>query len=133
MVPRVTLDRAGLTTSRIGFGTSRLHYLATGRAREAILRRCVELGVSHLDTAPLYGDGLAEIEIGRIFRGRRDAIVLASKYGLPPYPTTLALPGVATSIRAARAIARRFGYRTKIPPLTGAGLTASVEQSLRRL
>jgi aryl-alcohol dehydrogenase-like predicted oxidoreductase len=133
MLPKVTFGRSGLTTSRIGFGTSRLHYLPTGRAREEILRRCVELGITHLDTAPLYGDGLAEIEIGRTFRGRRDSIVLVTKYGLPPSPRILVAPWATTPIRAARALARRIGFRAKVPPLTGAGLIASVEQSLRRL
>ena len=52
----------------------------------ATLHRAIELGVSFIDTADVYGDGKNEELVGRALAGRRDQVVLASKFGNVRYP-----------------------------------------------
>jgi aryl-alcohol dehydrogenase-like predicted oxidoreductase len=133
MIPTVRLARSGLETSRLAFGTSRLHYV-DGSDRQRLLSAAADLGLTHLDTAPAYGDGLAEREVGAFIQGRRSRVTIATKYGIPPDPVLAALPSLALPLRAARAVARRVGlWRMQRPMLTPAGLRASAEASLRRL
>ena len=47
----------------------------------ATIRRALELGIDFLDTADMYGRGANEELVGRAIRGRRDAVVLATKFG----------------------------------------------------
>lgn len=132
MIPKIQLARSGLKTSRLAFGTSRLHYLRQNE-RQRLLAAAVEAGFVHFDTAPAYGDGLAERELGQFLRGR-SGLVIATKYGIPPNPLSDALPVLRMPILSARAIGRRLGLiHGKLPPMTAAGLRHSVEQSLRRL
>ena len=49
---------------------------------EALVRAALDLGVTHLDTATLYGGTRNEALVGRAIRGRRDEVVLASKGGM---------------------------------------------------
>ncbi|NIH82526.1 aryl-alcohol dehydrogenase-like predicted oxidoreductase [Amycolatopsis viridis] len=48
----------------------------------ATIHRALELGVSLLDTADVYGDGANEELVGRAIAGRRDRVVLATKFGI---------------------------------------------------
>jgi len=48
----------------------------------ATIHRALDLGVTLLDTADLYGAGANEVLVGEAIRGRRDEIVLATKFGL---------------------------------------------------
>lgn len=74
------LERA----SRVGLGTSRLRSASGGLGRaDAVrfLQQSLEMGVTFYDTADIYGQGDAERALGEAFRGRRDAVVLATKVG----------------------------------------------------
>jgi aryl-alcohol dehydrogenase-like predicted oxidoreductase len=51
-------------------------------AAEALLHRALDLGVTLLDTAALYGFGANETLVGRVLKTRRDQLVLASKGGM---------------------------------------------------
>jgi aryl-alcohol dehydrogenase-like predicted oxidoreductase len=133
MIPGVTLARSGIRTSRLGFGTSRLHYLGR-RDQQNLLAAAADLGIVHFDTAPAYGDGRAETALGRFVRGQRDRFVIATKYGIPGDPLIATLPWLATPMHGARAVASRLGaWQRRLPPLTAAGLRGSAEHSLRRL
>jgi diketogulonate reductase-like aldo/keto reductase len=68
--------RGGLDVSVIGQGT---WYLDRGDRKRAVvaLRRGLELGMTHIDTAEMYGD--AEIVIAEAIEGRRDEVFLVSK------------------------------------------------------
>lgn len=133
MARRTRFLKSGLQTSRLGFGTSRLHYMAPAE-RQRLLALAVDLGMTHIDTAPAYGDGLAEREVGQFIKGRRKDIVLVTKFGFAADPIFDALPQAASLLRPARAIARRVGFWDMKPiPFTAEGMTASVEKSLRRL
>lgn len=62
----------------IGQGTWRLDEAASAAALAA-LRRGLDLGMTHIDTAELYGSGDAEKLVGEAIRGRRDEVFLISK------------------------------------------------------
>jgi aryl-alcohol dehydrogenase-like predicted oxidoreductase len=48
----------------------------------AVVHRALDLGVNFLDTANIYGD--SEIKVGKALRGRRDGVILATKFGIVP-------------------------------------------------
>jgi aryl-alcohol dehydrogenase-like predicted oxidoreductase len=76
----------GLDVSRIGLGTMAMtgYYLdPTSSDAESIrtIQRAVELGVNLIDTAEIYGPYANEELVGRALTGRRDQVVLATKFG----------------------------------------------------
>ena len=88
---RRTLGRTGLTVSRLGFGGApaglRRYLTADDRDAPAFRARVIEAirlaaarGVTYFDTAPGYGDGLAEGIFGEALEGIRDGVVLATKF-----------------------------------------------------
>jgi pyridoxine 4-dehydrogenase len=77
---------AGRTVSRIGYGAMQLERLRGDRAAAvALLRRAVELGVDHVDTAQFYGDGLVNGLIREALRPE-DGVLVVSKVGADPDP-----------------------------------------------
>ena len=52
----------------------------------ATIHRALELGINFLDTADVYGSGRNEELVGRAIRGRRDEVVLATKFGIVRNP-----------------------------------------------
>jgi aryl-alcohol dehydrogenase-like predicted oxidoreductase len=76
----------GLDVSRIGLGAMSMSAFYTGANSdnsEAIrtIHRAFDLGVTFLDTAEIYGPYLNEELVGRAIAGRRDQVVLATKFG----------------------------------------------------
>nr|WSZ12155.1 aldo/keto reductase [Streptomyces canus] len=77
---------AGRTVSRIGFGAMQLERLRTDRrAAITVLRRCIELGTDHIDTAQFYGHGFVNEAIREAVRPEDDVMVV-SKVGAEPDP-----------------------------------------------
>ena len=77
----------GLDVSRIGLGAmsmSGYYNIGQGSDAESIraIHRALELGVSHIDTAEIYGPYSNEELVGRAIKGRRDQVVLATKFGI---------------------------------------------------
>lgn len=70
--------KAGATVPRIGQGTWNIER-APRQDAIAALRRGLDLGLSHIDTAEMYGDGRAEEITGAAIAGRRDEVFLVSK------------------------------------------------------
>ena len=75
-----------LNVSRIGLGTMAMsgYYLDPDSNEDESIRtiqRALDLGVTHLDTAEIYGPYANEELVGRAIKGRRDEIVLATKFG----------------------------------------------------
>ncbi len=79
----VSLGVAGLSVSRIGFGTSKLFRLHTSRERQRVLDAAFDAGIRHFDTARMYGLGLAERELGHFLARHRGAVTVATKFGIP--------------------------------------------------
>src|SRR5205807_2794189 len=79
-----TIDRAhdDLTVSRACFGTMTFGMQADERTAARMVDLCLDRGVNFFDTANAYSNGLAETMLGKILRGRRDKVVLASKVRL---------------------------------------------------
>jgi aryl-alcohol dehydrogenase-like predicted oxidoreductase len=59
-----------------------------------VLHRAVDLGITHFDTAEIYGQGGNEHLLGKAFAGRWDKVVLATKFGPQRDPATGAFVGV---------------------------------------
>jgi aryl-alcohol dehydrogenase-like predicted oxidoreductase len=80
-----TLAGTGLTVSEIGFGVWSVSTGWWGKVSEedglALLRRALDLGITFFDTADAYGDGYGETIVANALRGRRNDIVLGTKFG----------------------------------------------------
>jgi aryl-alcohol dehydrogenase-like predicted oxidoreductase len=87
--------------------------IGAGSDAESIrtIHRALELGVTHLDTAEIYGPYSNEELVGRAIKGRRDQVVLATKFG----------------------IVSHFGAGPGVLDSSPANIRAAVEGSLRRL
>ena len=83
-IPHRPLGRGGLTVSAIGLGCmslSGVYGAADDRASEELIRYAIDLGVDHLDSSDMYGWGHNEEVVGRAIKGRRDRVMLATKFG----------------------------------------------------
>jgi len=105
-----------LEVSRIGLGAMTMAgtYTSEGGLDNAesirTIHRALDLGVTHIDTAEIYGPFLSEEIVGEAVKGRRDEVVIATKFGLVSHSGG---PGVVDS--------------------TAANVKAAVEGSLKRL
>ena len=81
------ISLGGLDVSRIGLGTMGMSAFYTGAGSDdtesiRTIHGALDLGVTHIDTAEVYGPFTNEELVGRAIRGRRDDVVLATKFGL---------------------------------------------------
>src|SRR6266704_2307552 len=115
-----TVKNAHLGTfevSRIGLGAMTMAgtYTSEGALDNAesirTIHRAFDLGVTHIDTAEIYGPFLSEEIVGEAVKGRRDEVVIATKFGLVSHS--------------------RGG--TRFADSTPANVKTAVEGSLRRL
>jgi len=118
-----TLGRTGLKVSEIGFGAWAIGGQQEGARRSygptddrnslAALEAAFELGGNFIDTADAYGVGHSEELIGRFLRGKRDRVIVATKFGHFPFPEpeerTLAEANVRRCLEASL---RRLGIET---------------------
>src|SRR5579872_4260305 len=83
-LPRRLLGKSELSVSALGLGCMGMSefYGATDDAESiATIHRALDRGVNFFDTADVYGNGRNEELVGRALRGRRQEIVLATKFG----------------------------------------------------
>src|SRR5206468_11394764 len=93
------LGMSGLTVSAMGLGCmgmSQSYGAPDDEESVRTIHRALDLGVTLVDTADVYGKGANERLVGRAIRERRAAVVLASKFGLVPNPAG----GTATDVDA---------------------------------
>jgi aryl-alcohol dehydrogenase-like predicted oxidoreductase len=98
-LPTRTLGRSGLSAGAIGLGCmsfSPIYGGFDGTDPDQVIGRALDLGVTLLDTADIYGPYTSEEVVGRAIRDRRDEVVLATKFGLvfdADSPSFLAVDG----------------------------------------
>lgn len=80
------LGRSGIDVSEIGFGAWAIGGDAWGPVEDRqsldAIHRAMDLGVTFIDTADVYGDGRSERLVGQAIAGRRDRVVVSTKGGL---------------------------------------------------
>jgi aryl-alcohol dehydrogenase-like predicted oxidoreductase len=137
---QVRAARLGRDVSAVGFGCASLGSRVSAADGRRAIDRALDLGVTWFDVAPPYGDGLAEANLGRCLQGRRDKVVICTKFGIArpqlsfkqrlfrplARQVVAAFPGTRELVRKARPAAR-------VSPLDAAGIDASVMSSLRLL
>lgn len=128
---RSTIDGTAIAVSRLALGTGSLHHLFLGTERRRLIDRAAAEGITHFDTSPYYGHGLAEAALGAFLSERRGDFTVATKVGLypkgPPARTGL-------GVWARKAIGRVVpGCGLPVGDWSVARARASLETSLRRL
>ncbi|MGW6143977.1 aldo/keto reductase [Streptomyces sp. NPDC055140] len=97
------ISLGGLDVSRIGLGAMTMAgtYTTGGGLDDAesirTIHRALDLGVTHIDTAEGYGPFHSEELVGKAIKGRRDDVVIATKFGLVSYANGSADLGVIDS------------------------------------
>jgi aryl-alcohol dehydrogenase-like predicted oxidoreductase len=86
---RRKLGKTGPEVSAIGLGCmslSGVYGTSDDEAGVRLIHRAIELGVDHFDSSDMYGWGQNEELLGRALKGRRDGVVIASKFGQTRQP-----------------------------------------------
>ena len=78
-----TLGQGGPEVSVVGLGTNNFGARCDYEQSKAVLDAAIDAGVTLLDTADIYSQGTSEEYIGRALEGRRDRVLIATKFGKP--------------------------------------------------
>jgi aryl-alcohol dehydrogenase-like predicted oxidoreductase len=80
-----TLGKTGLSVSEIGFGCGNVGGLMVrGTEQEQLeaVELALQLGINYFDTAPAYGDGQSEINLGKVLKQIKSEVIVATKVGI---------------------------------------------------
>ncbi|WP_279304540.1 aldo/keto reductase [Mycobacterium ahvazicum] len=128
--------------SAVGFGCGGLMQSPSRRERMAVLGSAVDSGITHFDTARMYGLGMAEAELGAFVRTvGRDAVTIATKFGIDVGGAARRLARYQAPARALlrkapalrRAVKRRQGPDTTARDYDSATAARSLDESLAAL
>jgi aryl-alcohol dehydrogenase-like predicted oxidoreductase len=109
------LASTGIPVSRVSLGTSNFGYFNNSDADECIdiVRHALDTGVNVVDTANVYSWGESEEIVGQAIRGRRDEVILSTKFYAPARPDArdVGAPGNSrlNIIRSCEASLKRLG------------------------
>ncbi|HEX2941477.1 MAG TPA: aldo/keto reductase [Rhodopila sp.] len=84
-----SLGSGGLSVSAVGLGCmslSGIYGAADDAASEDLIRHAIDCGVDHFDSSDMYGWGHNEQVLGRALKGRRDQVIVATKFGQTQRP-----------------------------------------------
>lgn len=128
---KAAIENTDILVSRLSLGTASLHHLFSSVQRQRLIQASAVVGITHFDTSPYYGYGLAETDLGVFLRGQRAAYTVATKVGLYPWGTTSSR---AASVWARKALGR-FVPSVALPVVNWqvGHAQKSLHQSLRRL
>jgi len=142
------ISLGGLEVSRIGLGAMTMAgtYTSEGALDDSesirTIQRALDLGVTHIDTAEIYGPFHSEEIVGQAVKGRRERVVIATKFGLVSHsdghPQIRKIDSTPASIRAAvEGSLRRLGtdyidlyYQHRVDPNTPIEETAGAVADL---
>lgn len=104
-----TLGRTGVRVSALGFGCGNVGGLmirGTPADQERAVARALDLGINYFDTAPAYGDGESERNLGRVLRTLRPDVLVGTKVLVEAADRDRIAPALAASLEASL---RRLG------------------------
>ena len=81
LLTTVTKKREPGEPARLFLGAMNFGKRTTEVESKAILKRALELGIVHIDTANAYGEGISETIVGEALKGERDKVTIATKCG----------------------------------------------------
>src|SRR2546428_6361887 len=96
-----TLGRTGLRVGALGFGCGNVGGLlirGTPAERERAVARALELGINYFDTAPIYGGGESETNLGQVIRALKPRLYVGTKFRVPDVPAAELPAAVARSL-----------------------------------
>jgi L-galactose dehydrogenase/L-glyceraldehyde 3-phosphate reductase len=97
------LGKTGLEVSTLGFGCGNVGGLmirGTPAEQERAVARALELGINYFDTAPAYGEGESERNLGRVLRTLRAPVLVGTKFRIEPADQGRVGEAVAASLEA---------------------------------
>lgn len=130
-----------MRASALGFGCSALLGRVGRRESLAALGAAYEAGITFYDTARSYGYGESETLLGEFLRGRRESVVISTKFGILPAQTSFLKETIKPLARkvlqmvpsARKAVQKQIGAQFSANNFTVEVLRESVETSLRKL